>query len=322
MVDNRNIKKFDDLSAALNSDKKLGVKGGPKVVLHNDMLGSKWSAVGEKLQSAPHTADITGFERDAKRLEEYKARAADYKGKGLDATTLEKMATDQEKALQKNAAAAHKALGTTIEHHANAVTHLEAERAAIEKKLAEAHSKALSDLNKEIPHLKEKEVTRRLETLNHNHDALREEVGKRFDGAIEHHKTKLEGLGEQVGKVKDATKVEASEHMSEKALAAIGGKGGAGATKWYSFKNREFSLGKGAGQKVLHAAGAAVGLGAIWVGAKNIARGTGMSTQKDEQGNEVKAGVGTLILGVGELAGGALLTMNMLTRGKGAALAR
>jgi len=91
-------------------------------------------------------------------------------------------------------------------------------------------------------------------------------------------------------------------------------------TKWYNInpKNREWHLGEGAGKKTLHIVGGVVGLGAIWCGLKHIARGTGISKKTDEQGNEVPAGIGTLILGVGELAGGALLTINMVSRGKGA----
>jgi hypothetical protein len=97
--------------------------------------------------------------------------------------------------------------------------------------------------------------------------------------------------------------------------------GHTGGTKWYSYKGREFNIGDTLGKKALSIAGAFVSVGAIVVGLKNISRGVGLTSQKDEEGKEVPSGFGTLVMGVGELGLGGLGLMNSITRGKGAAIA-
>lgn len=92
-------------------------------------------------------------------------------------------------------------------------------------------------------------------------------------------------------------------------------------TKWFSPKNREVAFGKGigVGKTVLRGAGTVVGVGAIVLGVKDILRGLHvMAPKQDEEGKEIPAGMGTLVFGIGKLAGGALLTMHSVMRPKGA----
>jgi DNA repair exonuclease SbcCD ATPase subunit len=306
MASSDELKSVEGLLSHLTHDKKH--ERIPAI--HDELLGARYNGAVSKAGSSVPADQLNAMTARVEEIKGLKETAEALRKDGLDAGKIEKLIEKQQAGLNKDAATHYRGVAKHAEHHGMALEELAAQRAKLEEQLAKAHTKKIAEVSKTLkPNgSNASEVRTQIDNLKHNYDLAREHVADHFEAKMTHHKDAIDAVKSGVKDLEKESGVSAAEFkIGEKALAAEGKVGeeawkklGMGEKVKKVWQSTESKTGK-------FARVAATGLGVIGLasGLMDIARGAHMTSPKtDDEGKEIPAGGGDIMLGIGKAAVG------------------
>lgn len=291
-------------------------------IMTGKRVGTSGTAIGQQLDA----------------YDSFKTMMEEHGGEG----TFKKLAESEQKAIAKQAKNVYldAAKGAELHDAAIAASH-EQERKIMEQigKKVTAERKALEAAVKAAPAADRARImSEGMENISANQTAAIEKMKEHFGDLREVHLEHKQGLQKIVGEVERQTGINAAEHMSSKAIGAVGSaaaqaeKGMMSASTYEGlsgFGKMKAGIGanwKQAGTMGKFARVAGTGAGAIigGYGLKDLGQVVGVvSPDQDEQGKEIPADSGKLFKAVAELGAAAgLMYLSLVKGGKAAAITR
>ena len=269
------------------------------------------------IQSKVSHPDIDMLSRHSEKLAKAREGLGQVQTAKMDTKRILQEIEGAEKTFAEQVGSHHQSYGEIIDQHQGALKALEKTKEKSEARLKEIYDRRVAEIGDATGMHNVASSIEMKETLDHNYELAKKKLDEHAKDITGLHQEKIDELKKAATTLEEKSGVKAAEYMNKKSAGEV--------LENAAKKGREFALGKGEGfgKSALRIGGGLVGLGAVIVGVKNIGRGIGMGTPKtDQDGKPVAHGVGTLVLGIGELAGGAAITVASLTRGKGAGVAR